>query len=116
MRSTPPHAIDHLSPQATHMQFSQRSLFETDTPANNPISQGQDSLSTPSTTPPPHRYPTSAFPAMNQPRMNSYPSLFNSVLTMPIPGTKLAPEKFRGDFHKVKILSITTNGSVPRIM
>src|ERR1700729_4383096 len=26
----------------------------------------------------------------------------NSVLTMPIPGTKLAPEKFRGDFHKVK--------------
>src|SRR6267154_619378 len=25
-----------------------------------------------------------------------------SVLTMPIPGTKLAPEKFRGDFHKVK--------------
>jgi hypothetical protein len=27
---------------------------------------------------------------------------FNSVLTMPIPGTKLAPEKFRGDFHKVK--------------
>jgi len=53
---------------------------------------------------------------MNQPRMNSYPSLFNSVLTMPIPGTKLAPEKFRGDFHKVKILSITTNGSVPRIM
>src|SRR3984885_2792241 len=26
---------------------------------------------------------------------------FNSVLTMPIPGTKLAPEKFRGDFHKV---------------
>jgi len=27
---------------------------------------------------------------------------FNSILTMPIPGTKLAPEKFRGDFHKVK--------------
>jgi hypothetical protein len=26
----------------------------------------------------------------------------NSVLTMPIPGTKLAPEKFRGEFHKVK--------------
>src|SRR6202790_4034349 len=102
MRSTPPHAIDHLSPQATHMQFSQRSLFETDTPANNPISQGQDSLSTPSTTPPPHRYPTSAFPAMNQPRMNSYPSLFNSVLTMPIPGTKLSTEKVRGNFHKVK--------------
>jgi hypothetical protein len=25
-----------------------------------------------------------------------------SVLSMPIPGTKLAPEKFRGDFHKVK--------------
>lgn len=25
-----------------------------------------------------------------------------SVLTMPIPGTRLAPEKFRGDFHKVK--------------
>src|SRR6267154_4299365 len=25
-----------------------------------------------------------------------------SVLTMPIPGTKLAPEKFSGDFHKVK--------------
>ena len=26
----------------------------------------------------------------------------NSILTMPIPGTKLAPEKFRGDFHKVQ--------------
>jgi hypothetical protein len=26
----------------------------------------------------------------------------NSILTMPIPGEKLAPEKFRGDFHKVK--------------
>ena len=26
----------------------------------------------------------------------------NSVLTLPIPGTKLAPEKFRGHFHKVK--------------
>jgi len=73
----PPHAIiDHLSPQATHMQFSQCSLFETDSPANNPVTQGQDSLSTPSTTLPPHRYPTSAFPAMNQPRMSSYPSLF----------------------------------------
>jgi len=26
----------------------------------------------------------------------------NSVLSMPIPGTKLAPEKFRGDYTKVK--------------
>lgn len=25
----------------------------------------------------------------------------NSILTMPNPGSKLAPEKFRGDFHKV---------------
>jgi len=35
------------------------------------------------------------------PRSN-FSNPFNSVLTMPIPGTKLAPEKFRGDFHKVK--------------
>ena len=26
----------------------------------------------------------------------------NSILMMPIPGTKLAPEKFQGDFHKVQ--------------
>ena len=36
--------------------------------------------------------------AMNQ----AQPNPANSVLTMPIPGTKLAPEKFRGDFHKVR--------------
>ena len=42
-------------------------------------------------------------PVAAHPRMNAvYPNPFNSVLTMPIPGTKLAPEKFRGDFHKVK--------------
>ena len=40
--------------------------------------------------------------AQNQYRMNAHTNPFNSALTMPIPGTKLAPEKFRGDFHKVK--------------
>ena len=38
-----------------------------------------------------------------QSRIDNYvTNPFNSVLTMPIPGTKLAPEKFRGDFHKVR--------------
>lgn len=35
-------------------------------------------------------------------RKRSFDDPPNSVLTMPIPGTKLAPEKFRGDFHKVQ--------------
>ena len=42
--------------------------------------------------------PTNFIPSMNQTYLNPP----NSVLTMPNPGTKLAPEKFRGDFHKVK--------------
>src|SRR6202790_2965541 len=37
-----------------------------------------------------------------QKHSNQGSSAFKSVLSMPIPGTKLAPEKFRGDFHKVK--------------
>lgn len=32
---------------------------------------------------------------------NQGSSKLQSVLSMPIPGTKLAPEKFRGDFHKI---------------
>lgn len=35
-------------------------------------------------------------------RNHNYADTMASVLTMPIPGTKVAPEKFRGDFHKVK--------------
>ena len=31
-----------------------------------------------------------------------HPNPVSSVLTMPNPGTRLAPEKFRGDFDKVK--------------
>jgi hypothetical protein len=49
------------------------------------------------TNPPAFKYPDFTLaPA----RMASTP--IHSVLTMPIPGTKLAPEKFRGDYSKVK--------------
>src|SRR6202042_2858135 len=41
-------------------------------------------------------------PPVAMPRASTQGNSLNSVLTMPIPGTKLAPEKFRGDFHKVK--------------
>lgn len=52
--------------------------------------------------PPP--VPTSPFASQEthapRPRANPY-TVYNSVLTMPMPGSKQAPEKFRGEFHKV---------------
>lgn len=43
-------------------------------------------------------YPTLPIQSANMAATNST----HSVLNMPIPGTKLAPEKFRGDYTKVK--------------
>jgi hypothetical protein len=102
MRMTTQELVGHLSPQATGFQQSQRSLFGTGSPANDHDDQDQDNLFSNGTPMPQPRTQANTIPVMMQPRSGHYGSLFNSVLTMPIPGTKLAPEKFRGDFHKVK--------------
>jgi hypothetical protein len=98
MRSTPQ---DILSSAATDIQNSQDNLFDTD-PSSFSSQQFHtdnfftDTTSTPQTIMPP------AANIQSRMRKHSYVNPFNSALTMPIPGTKLAPEKFRGDFHKVK--------------
>jgi hypothetical protein len=93
---------DPLSTQASAMQYSQHRLFESDLYPDESSGQEQDNLHTDNTDTSVPRSERNTQPARMQPRIGNYSSLFNSVLTMPIPGTKLAPEKFRGDFHKVK--------------
>ena len=98
--------IDQFVPISNNSQFPESSLYESDNSPNNSHSSSNsdsapDNFFTNSTPVPPRRHPNSAAHTQSPPRMNmSNP--YNSVLTMPIPGTKLAPEKFRGDFHKVK--------------
>jgi hypothetical protein len=99
MHSKPYTLIDNTI--ATDIQTSETSLFESDmsnssnqqTPMDNLPSDNIPTFTR--TIPEPVSFPP-------QRMSTSFPNPFNSVLTMPIPGTKLAPEKFRGDFHKVK--------------
>jgi hypothetical protein len=95
---TDPHTLADNS-LATDLQFSESSLFDSDLATSSSSSNTSDSLHT--NTSPIHT-DTQTSP-LQLPSMNpNFPNPFHSVLTMPIPGTKLAPEKFRGDFHKVK--------------
>src|ERR1700733_2834092 len=99
MHSKPYTLIDNTI--ATDIQTSETSLFESDMsnssnqqkPMKNLLSENIPTFTR--TIPEPVSLPP-------QRMSTSFPNPFNSVLTMPIPGTKLAPEKFRGDFHKVK--------------
>ena len=98
MRSKPYSINDNTL--ALDIQNSETSPFESDMSSTTNQQSPMDNLASDNvptftrTIPEPVSFPQ---------RMNTnFPNPFNSVLTMPIPGTKLAPEKFRGDFHKVK--------------
>jgi len=94
---TDPHTLVDNS-LVSDLQFSQSSLFDSDLSTSSLSPDSPDSLNINTT---PHS-DTQTIP-LQLPNMNpNLPNPFNSVLTMPIPGTKLTPEKFRGDFHKVK--------------
>jgi len=95
---TDPHTLADNS-LATDLQSSESSLFDSDLATSSSPSNTSDSLHTNTI---PNHTDTQTIP-LQLPSMNpNFPNPFHSVLTMPIPGTKLAPEKFRGDFHKVK--------------
>src|ERR1700729_2154595 len=95
---TDPHTLADNS-LATDLQSSESSLFDSDLATSSSPSNTSDSLHTNTI---PNHTDTQTIP-LQLPSMNpNFPNPFNSILTMPIPGTKLAPEKFRGDFHKVK--------------
>ena len=100
MRSSPSPMIDTAFRTDHHSADSY--LFDPD--IGSPSTDSQDFNNFPTDNIPfvSHSQKPQARPTVQpQYRMN-IPNPFNSVLTMPIPGTKLAPEKFRGDFHKVK--------------
>jgi hypothetical protein len=98
MHSKPYTLINNTLP--SDIQVSETSIFESDMSSN---SNQQSSTSYPALDNTPIQTRTNPELVSFPQRMNTnFPNPFNSVLTMPIPGTKLAPEKFRGDFHKVK--------------
>ena len=102
MRSHGQLGVDFQSAQASDHQSAETLLFDFDnsTPSGLPPTSNSPGPGRRSSTP--HVQPqVTATEFRIPPRMN-ITSPFNSILTMPIPGTKLAPEKFRGDFHKVK--------------
>ena len=95
------HTVDPLSAETTELQFSQESLFNGDHLGDHHTSGNLGSNSHGSNIPQIRAHSFYSFP-QGTTRANHHVSTpINSVLTMPIPGTKLAPEKFRGDFHKV---------------
>src|ERR1700727_2392062 len=102
MRSHGQLGVDFQSAQASDHQSAETLLFDFDNsppgglpPTSNSPGPGRRSST-------PHVQPQVATTEFRIPPRMNITSPFNSILTMPIPGTKLAPEKFRGDFHKVK--------------
>lgn len=86
------------------MNFSstQAEEFITDIQSESDISVTSSIIQHHTPSPELPNFPINLFPQVN-PRMNqNNHNYVSSVLTMPIPGARLAPEKFRGEFHKVK--------------
>src|ERR1700728_1339976 len=102
MRSHGQLGVDFQSAQASDHQSAETLLFDFDnsTPGGLPPTSNSPGPGRRSSTP--HVQPQVATTEFRIPPRMNITSPFNSILTMPIPGTKLAPEKFRGDFHKVK--------------
>src|SRR5882762_1871565 len=94
------HSHSVFDPSSSNSQFVEKSLFDTDQSIPS-VDHLEDINIDSEGAPRPTFQQAEPFSSAPRYRMN-ITNPFNSVLTMPIPGTKLAPEKFRGDFHKVK--------------
>jgi len=94
--------VDFQSAQASGHQSSETLLFDFDNSAPSGLPPTSDSPGPGRHSGTPQVQPQTTTTEFRIPLRMNITSPFNSILTMPIPGTKLAPEKFRGDFHKVK--------------
>jgi hypothetical protein len=100
---SPPTLIDISADQSASSQTDNSFIFPDPLPGFQTQTQTQAQDNSFQREEPPHFGSQRQTVPPTQRRMDNHiTNPFNSVLTMPIPGTKLAPEKFRGDFHKVK--------------
>jgi hypothetical protein len=100
---SPPVLVDVPSDQPAISSTDSSFIFPETLPGLQTQTQTQAQDNTFRREEPPHFSSQRQNAQHTQSRIDNYiTNPFNSVLTMPVPGTKQAPEKFRGDFHKVR--------------